>query len=198
MPSLKYVHHAVVAGVFAACLGAGPVLAAGETLRFAIQSPISSFDPDNSFETGGLGAVTAVYQGLVQYQPGTTKVVGLLAKSWEVSADGLTYTFHLQDGVTFHDGRPMTAADVIASFARRKDNKLTLSYFVLGIDTMSAPDPLTVSLKLKGPDTSFLDTLASPWEPKVVSAAALAAHSGSDGQAWFKTNTDGTGPYKLT
>jgi len=199
MPSLGKLVVLAMAGAFAATFGGGSALAADPTLHFAVQSPIASFDPDNSFETGGLGAVTAVYQGLVQYEPGTTNVVGSLATSWDLSADGLTYTFHLRDGVKFHDGHAMTSADVVASLSRRKDHKLVLSYFLANVGTLSAPDPMTVIVTLRKPQSSFLDTLASPWGPKVVSRSAIEAHAGDDaGQSWFKTNTDGTGPYELS
>ena len=65
------------------------------TLRIAYQANIASFDPDNSFEVAGLGAIRAVYQGLVTYAPNSTKLIGLLAKTWTISSDGKTYTFHL-------------------------------------------------------------------------------------------------------
>ena len=76
----------------------------------------------------------------MQYKPGTTEIVGWLAESWTISPDGLTYSFTLRDSVTFHDGRPMTAADVLAYFDRRRHPTLPLSYFLDGVDSMSAPD----------------------------------------------------------
>jgi peptide/nickel transport system substrate-binding protein len=172
---------------------------ASSTLRVAYQADISSFDPDNSFEVAGLGAITAVYQGLVHYKTGTTEVEGLLAKDFSVSNDGLTYTFSLQDGVTFHDGTPMTSEEVLASFERRQqDDSLILNYFLLGVKEMSAPDPTTFVIKLSAPDPAFLDNLSSPWGPKVVGPGALVDNAGDDNaKSYLNENADGTGPYTL-
>jgi peptide/nickel transport system substrate-binding protein len=169
------------------------------TLRLAYQADIASFDPDNSFEVAGLGAIRAVYQGLVTYAPNSTKLVGLLAKSWTISPDGKTYTFHLRSGVKFDDGSTMTASSVKAAFTRRTNPKLILSYFLAGVKSMSAPDPQTFVVKLSGPEPYFLDSLASAWGPKVVGPDALVAHAGSDvSQSYLNTHADGTGPYMLT
>ena len=97
-------------GLLAALLlGASLPALAQETLRVPLTSDIGSFDPDNAFEVGALGMVNNVYEGLVEYAPGSTEVVGLLAKSWEISPDGLVYTFKLVEGATFHDGTPVDA-----------------------------------------------------------------------------------------
>ena len=89
----------LLGAAFAAGL-ALPAAAQEKVFRMPYFADIGSFDPDNAFEVGGLGAVNGVYEGLVEYKPGTTEIVGLLAKSWEVSPDQLTYTFHLADGVS--------------------------------------------------------------------------------------------------
>ncbi|WP_421761814.1 ABC transporter substrate-binding protein [Devosia sp.] len=183
--------------VAAMLLTAAPV-AAQETLRVPYFSDIGSFDPDNAFEVGALSAINNVYEGLVEYAPGTTKVVGLLAKSWEVSPDGLTYTFHLVTGATFHDGTAFNADAVINSFKRRRDNDLILSYFLANVTDMQAPDEATLVLTMGHPQPSFLDALSSPWGPKVISPAALAEHAGDDvGKTWLNEHAVGTGPFKL-
>lgn len=172
---------------------------ADEVLRIPYVADIGTFDPDNGFEIGGVSAINNVYEGLVEYAPGTTKVVGLLAKSWDISADGLTYTFHLVDGVKFHDGTPMDAAAVVASFERRKKNKFLLSYFLDNVAAMETPDSRTVVLKLGHPQPSLLDSFSSPYGPKVVSPKALAEHDGGDAATgWLTQHADGTGPFKLT
>ena len=167
--------------------------AAQEVLRVPMTYDIGSFDPDDAFEVLGLGAINAVYEGLVEYAPGSTEIRGLLADGWEASKDGLTYTFDLVDGATFHDGTPLDAEAVIRSFERRRDGDVILDYFLANVAEMSAPDPDTVVLTLVAPQPSFLDTLASPWGPKVVSPAALDAHP----PEWFAENAVGTGPFRL-
>lgn len=186
-------------GLAAALLLTTAPALAQETLRVPYFTDIGSFDPDNAFEVGALSAINNVYEGLVEYAPGTTKVVGLLAKSWDISPDGLTYTFHLVDGAKFHDGTPFNADAVINSFKRRRDNELTLSYFLANVKDMQAPDGQTVVLTLGHPQPSLLDALSSPWGPKVISPQALKDHDGGDvGKTWLNENADGTGPFKLT
>jgi peptide/nickel transport system substrate-binding protein len=175
-----------------------PPVAAQEVLRVPYVSDIGTFDPDNGFEIGGVSAINNVYEGLVQYAPGTTKVVGCLAKSWDISPDGLTYTFHLVDGVRFHDGTPLDAQAVVTSFERRKNNKFLLSYFLDNVTAMEAPDSHTVVLKLGHPQPSLLDSFSSPYGPKVVSPKAIAEHDKGDGATgWLTQHADGTGPFKL-
>ena len=190
-----------------AALFLGTVLSAGlavsaaadeKIFRMPYFADVGSFDPDNAFEVGALGAVNGIYEGLVEYRPGTTEIVGLLADSWEISEDQLTYTFHLADGVTFHDGTPMDAAAVKTSLERRKDGELTLSYFLWNVAAIETPDDGTVVLTLGMPQPSFLDALASPWGPKVISPAALAEHAGTDNATgWLNDNAVGTGPFML-
>ncbi len=169
------------------------------TLHIAYQANIASFDPDNSFEVAGLGAIRAVYQGLVTYAPNSTKLIGLLAKNWTISSDGKTYTFHLHTGVKFQDGTTMTSKSVEASFKRRMNPKLILSYFLLGVKSMSTPNAQTFVLKLASPEPYFLDSLASAWGPKVVGPNALVTHAGKDNSmSYLNTHADGTGPYMLT
>ena len=176
-----------------------PVTLDSTLLRGALQGDIATFDPDNNFEVAGLGAIKSVYQGLVDYRPGTTQVEGVLAESWQVSPDARTYTFKVRSGVTFHDGTPMTASSVLASFERRSNPKLGLSYFLANVASMKAPDATTFVLTLKSPQPSLLDNLASPWGPKVVGPDALVAHKGKDASAtWLNEHADGTGPYRLT
>ncbi len=172
----------------------------GGPLTFAYQADISSFDPDNNFEVAGLGAINAVYEGLVEYGPDSTDVVGLLASDWEVSPDGLTYTFTIREGVEFHDGTPMDANSVKTSLERRWTNEeLALNYFLFNVATLDAPDATTLVMTLNDPQPSLLDNLASPWGPKVVSPTALEENAGEDNAAtWLNENAVGTGPFQLT
>ncbi len=171
---------------------------AQDVLRIPYVADIGTFDPDNGFETGAMSAITSVYEGLVEYEPGSTKIVGLLAKSWTISDDGLTYTFHLVDGVKFHDGTPFNSAAVVKSFERRRDHGLILAYFLANVKDMSAPDNSTVVLRLGHPQPSFLDALSSPWGPKIISPVTLAEHDNGDFAAtWLNEHAVGTGPFKL-
>jgi len=90
----------------------------GGTLVFA-----SSADPvvlDGALVSDGesLRAIDQIYESLVSLEPGTTELAPGLAQSWEISEDGLEYTFELQEGVTFHDGEPFNAEAVCFNFDR--------------------------------------------------------------------------------
>lgn len=89
-------------------------------------------------------------------------VVPMLAKSWEITDDGKTYTFYLREGIKFHDGTDFTSEDVIASIDRylevgcRKDSLMNL------LDSYEAVDDYTIVMNIKNPSVAFLDVLASP------------------------------------
>jgi peptide/nickel transport system substrate-binding protein len=171
---------------------------AEKVLRVAYNEDVATFDPDDVIILFGLDAQRVLYEGLVQYRPGTTEIIGWLAQSWSISPDGRIYTFTLHDGVTFHDGKTLTASDVLAYFRRRQHPSLPLSYFLDDVQDMSAPDPKTFVITLKNPQPAFLDRLASPWAPKVIGPQALVDHEDGDlGVGWLTEHADGTGPFKL-
>ena len=89
-----------------------------------------------------------------------------LAESWNVSADGLTYTFKIRSGAQFHDGSPVSSKDIKATFDRlRAPPKGVVSIrqaLFADIVSVDAPDATTVVMKLKAADASFLSTLALP------------------------------------
>lgn len=189
---------ALLALMSAICLARGTDARSAEVLRVAYSDDVATFDPDNAIILFGLDASRVLYEGLVQYRPGSTEVVGWLAKSWTISPDGRTYTFTLRDGVRFHDAHTMTAADVLASFRRRKSPNLPLSYFLDGVQDMAAPDLRTFVIRLAAPQPAFIDRLASPWAPKVLGPGALIEHAGKDqGIRWLNEHADGTGPFTL-
>lgn len=175
-----------------------PAARAERVLRVAYTDDVATFDPDDAIILYGLDAARVLYEGLVQYRPGSTEIEGWLAESWTVSPDGLTYSFRLRDGIVFHDGRPLTAAAVLAYFERRRNPTFPLSYFLDNVQAMAAPDARTFVITLKQPEPAFLDRLASPWAPKVIGPEALIDHAGSDfAVGWLNDHADGTGPFLL-
>jgi peptide/nickel transport system substrate-binding protein len=157
-------------------------------------------DPDVYYANNGLAITLNAYEGLVQYVNASSKpeIGPRLATSWTVSPDKTIYTFKLRSGVTFHDGTEFNAAAVKTSFERRLAVNGGPAYMVQGT-TVTTPDPLTVVIKLKEANAAFLDYLASPYGPKMVSPAGLAKNAGSDhAQTYLLTKDLGTGPYELT
>ncbi|HLS92806.1 MAG TPA: ABC transporter substrate-binding protein [Microbacterium sp.] len=128
-----------------------------------------------------------VYQGLVTRGDGS-EIAPALAADWEVSTDGLTYTFTLQEGVTFHDGSEFTADDVVASLDETRGDESTTGYADLQvIDAVTAPDDHTVEITLTEPNQNFLFTLTGP--------AGLVFDSEDDTN--LQTDANGTGPFAL-
>jgi peptide/nickel transport system substrate-binding protein len=129
-----------------------------------------------------------VFEGLVRLDE-TGHVLPLLARSWTVSDDGLTYTFKLQPGVKFHDGTPFDSSIVKFSLdrARAPSSTNAQKQFYEAIDSIETPDPLTAVIKLKHPEGLFLYWLA--WGDSVMVAPNTAATN--------KTHPVGTGPFRL-
>ncbi|MEV4603279.1 ABC transporter substrate-binding protein [Amycolatopsis sp. NPDC049253] len=157
-------------------------------------------DPDIYYANNGTAIMMNVYEGLVQYANNTSevKIAPRLATSWDVSPDKTVYTFHLRQGVTFHDGTPFTSAAIEPSFKRRLDVKGGAAYMVEGVKSVRTPDPYTAIITLDQPNSAFLSYLASPFGPKMESPTALAKNAGSDhAQKYLETHDVGTGPYEL-
>jgi len=157
-------------------------------------------DPDVFYAAEGLMVTNGVYDNLLQYADDSNKVVGDLADLPTVSADGRTYTFKLHPGVTFHDGTPVNSEAVAASFARRTALQQGPSYMLAQVKSVATPNPTTMVVSLKARVSAFLDYLASPWGPKVISPTAIKQHTvGNDhGQKWLSSHDAGSGPYSIT
>lgn len=135
-----------------------------------------------------------IYEGLLRYDK-NLEPHPLLAKSWESNNEGTTWTFHLKQGVTWHDGKPFTSEDVVFSvdkFLRETNARLRQS--LKHVESITAPDDYTVVFKLKepfGPFIGLFETGTMPMIPKHI-------YEGTD----YKTNPAnhhpiGTGPFKF-
>jgi len=143
-----------------------------------------------------------LYDTLVAPGPGG-KLVPALAESWQVSADGLTYTFRLRRGVKFHDGAEVTAGDVEFSLRRMMDLKQGYSYLYDGwVSAVKAGGPSTVTVTLAKPYGPFLSTLV---RLGIVNKALVLKNkkagkygeNGDYGEAFLSTNDAGSGPYRI-
>lgn len=157
----------------------------GGTLTVAIDG-----DPDtlDAQKTGDANADTVLGQigaSLVFQNPKTLKFEPELAKSWDISTDGLTYTFHLRTGVTFQDGTPLTAADFVSTF-QRAINPATASVATGGqlanVKSMTAPDKQTLVITLSKPFSWFLAALSDPGYMQPISPTALKSEGTSYGR----------------
>jgi len=168
----------------AALLMAGTMFVASgamaKTLVYCSEGSPENFTPAMNTTGTSLDAARPVFDKLVEFTPGTTQTQPGLSEKTDVSADGLTLTFHLRKGVKFHSGvngftptRDFNADDVLWSFARQSDktnpwNKVSggsFDYFSdMGmpdlIDSLTKSDDLTVVMKLKQPNAPILANLA--------------------------------------
>ncbi|WP_425248591.1 ABC transporter substrate-binding protein [Chelativorans salis] len=158
-----------------------------------------SLDPHAVTAVNDFRILMNVYDGLVRYSDGTLEVEPALAESWEISDDGKTYTFHLREGVTFHDGSPFNAEAVKFNFQRFLDEEhpyhdtgpFPLAFFFSAVEEVTAEDEHTVVFTLNEPYAPFLSNLAYPMG-LIVSPAAVEEH-GKD----FGRNPSGTGAFKF-
>jgi peptide/nickel transport system substrate-binding protein len=129
-----------------------------------------------------------IFEGLVAMDR-TGKLVPALAESWTLAADNLTYAFKLRANARFHDGTPFSSRDVKFSFERAvaPDSANAQRWIFTPIESIEAPDPVTVIIKLKQPTANFVYGLS--WGDAIIVSPATAANN--------KTNPVGTGPFKF-
>src|SRR5438094_3421798 len=179
-----------------AAVGASETPRRGGVLLAAIAADAPSLDAhqENTFAT--LQPVAPLYSTLLQIDPYSyPNVIGDVASDWKIAADGLTYTFKIRPGIRFHDGSPLTAVDVKASYDKilfpPEGVRSIRKHHYSAVASVEAPDPSTVLFKLKFPSASLLINLASPWNvifPK--------KYLDKDPN-YFKNNVMGSGPFKF-
>jgi peptide/nickel transport system substrate-binding protein len=190
---------AILAGSLASKTGAAedatpdatPEGVSGGTLRVGVQGDPAELDPALVVLDAASLIIDQVYEGLAHEDPALVPKPRL-AESWEISDDGLTYTFALRQGVTFHNGREMTADDVLYSIQRvmNPDNASPWKEYTSSIDTIEAPDASTVVITLKNPDASFLAALCRR-------GLSVVPQEEVEANGDLKQVMVGTGPFKF-
>ena len=179
----------------------------GGSIVITYKDDVATLDPAIGYDWQNWSMIKSVFDGLMDYAPGTTELRPGLAESYEISDDLLTYTFKLRPGVKFHNGREMTAEDVQYSFERvltPATQSPGAGFFgsIKGADKMAdgsatalkgltVVDPQTVRFELSRPDATFLHVLALNFA-SVVPKEAVEAAAGD-----FGHQPVGTGAYKL-
>ncbi|KFF72985.1 glutathione ABC transporter substrate-binding protein [Pectobacterium brasiliense] len=180
----------VAAGVTAA-MAASPVWAAKDAV-IAVGSTFTSLDPYDANDSLSQTVAKSFYQGLFGFDK-EMKLVNVLADSYDVSPDGLTYTVKLHPSVKFHDGTAFNAAAVKVNLDRASnpDSRLKRYNLFKMIDNTEAVDDLTVKITLKTPFSAFVNNLAHP-AAVMISPAALKQYGKDIG-----FHPVGTGPYRF-
>jgi peptide/nickel transport system substrate-binding protein len=168
---------------------------------------VITLDPARAYESTNLTVHHAVYETLINVPADDlTALEPGLAESWDISDNGLVYTFHLRDGVTFNSGSPLTAEDVRFSWMRLKNIKGGPSFYTDAIAGIEVIDDLTLEVTLSAVTPAFLSIVTVP-AMSVTEAAVVIANGGTDAEdadvtdtatEWLDTNSAGTGPFTLT
>src|SRR5215467_3062440 len=184
--------------------------ASSVTIAF-IEAEAVKLDPQTADALDDFEVLWNVCEGMVGYDSKTLAPTPALATSWDISADGMTYTFHLRSGVKFQNGRAMTADDVVYTFNRLANPDLGGGYasIILGniagfaatqdkdpakrakeLTGVKATDPQTVQITLTGPVSSFLNRMTLP-------GTMIVPKELAEDKAAFNNHPVCTGPYKF-
>ncbi|MBB4285194.1 ABC transporter substrate-binding protein [Roseospira goensis] len=179
----------------------------GGTMTVTYKDDVSTLDPAIGYDWQNWSMIKSLFDGLMDYDPGTTDLTTDLAESYTVSEDGRTYTFKLREGVMFHNGREMTAADVKYSLDRVVNPETqspgagfydSIEGFAAasageadGLSGVEVVDDYTVRFTLSRPDAPFLHKLALNFAHVVPKEAV--EEWGAD----FGKHPVGTGAFKL-
>jgi peptide/nickel transport system substrate-binding protein len=172
----------------------------GGVLRYGILNRPPHFDVHQSGTVGNIGTQGCMFDNLIRRDPrdsGKT-IVPDLAHSWEIAKDGKTYTFHLRQGVQFHDGTDFTSADIKATFDRIAKPPAGISIprtpLFAAVSEINARDKYTVEFKLASPRSVnfMMSAFASGWNV-IVSKKTLEENNYDLRKV---LNIPGTGPYK--
>ncbi|MCF3934176.1 ABC transporter substrate-binding protein [Acuticoccus sp. M5D2P5] len=170
-----------------------------KTFKFAFQGELKSLDQYTLNETFSLWTLGNVYEGLVRLDPDLNIIPGL-AESWEMVDDN-TWRFNLRKGVTFHNGNPFTADDVVFSANRVRSKGSDLTTRVPADAEFVAIDDHTVEVRLDSPNpilTAEWPTwgiMDKEWTEENDAVAVTSASA--EGQNYAALNTNGTGPFKI-
>lgn len=205
---LKYTGRLALAAAVGFGLAAGAGAAKAETpksggvLNFVVGSNIPSFDGHQETTFGMIHPIAPFYSLLIRVNPSNPSdptdfecdlCVGEVP---EPTDNGTTYTFKIRDGVTFHDGTPLTSADVKATYDKiifpPEGIPSSRKAFFRAVKSVEAPDANTIVFKLDFPTGSFIPALATPFN-FIYSKKDLDTH----GMEWHKTNVNGSGPFKF-
>jgi peptide/nickel transport system substrate-binding protein len=185
-----------------------PRHAAEQVLRVRMREDPPDTDPAQSADTLSDRLNLEVHDGLVDFEPDTLRLIPAVAESWNVSSDGLTYTFQIRPGVRFHNERALTSADVLYSFTRILDPAVNSKRREIlsdvrgaaefsagkapGVTGFEAPDPLTFRVTLLKPLPYFLELLATP------AAAIVPKEVYDDPRKGYLAHPVGCGPFKFS
>jgi peptide/nickel transport system substrate-binding protein len=163
-----------------------------DTLVIANAVKVDTLDPEANSVNESIWLDQNLYSRLLQPNATGTALLPDLATSWDISSDGLSYTFHLRPDAQFADGSPVTAADVVYSIDRSRKFSGGWGFLLTAVKTITAPDTHTVTITLSQPHAPLLADLAM-YAYSVVPEKLVKAQ----GAAFFQ-HPVGSGPFMVT
>ena len=164
------------------------------TLIVAYNNTINSLDPVNGDYQQSNLVEQAMYDTLVIYDT-DANLVGRLAETFALSDDATSVEITLREGVTFHDGAPLTAKDVAYSLDRYMRLGKGVAQFLRGYSATEVKDDLNLTIQLDKPYSLFLGSLAKIY---ILNSALVEQQAGGDdAQGWLSSNDAGSGPFQL-
>ncbi len=158
-------------------------------LVVAFQADVTDLDPHVSGNGVSNSITNTMYECLVTFDE-DSNIIPMLAESWSASEDNKTYTFKLQEGVTFHDGTPFNAEAVVANWQRGIDDQTLSIVRTVGLfETVEAVSEYEVAFTLKTANNTILNKLS---QFRIVSPTAIAME---DTTTYLNDNSAGTGPF---
>ena len=188
----------LLATSFSGCVETPP--AAEKVLIFACSGDADKLDPADVTDQESTARTDSIFEGLVEYTPGSADIQACLATDWTISADGKNITFNLRHGVKFHDNTTFNADAVVFSFARQYDQTNPYNqygewaywgYMFSDIQEVQKIDDYTVKIVLSRPNAAMMTSLAM-FTVSIVSPTNAARY----GNETFK-HPCGTGPFKF-
>ena len=171
---------------------------AENVLKWGANRDIGSLDPYSYGDSFTINVLNHVYEGLVRYNK-DLEIEPALATSWEILEDQITWRFKLREGVTFHNGNPFTADDVVASLARVSDETSPLKGNLPAYVSAAVVDELTVDITLNGTYPLLLNDLTNihifDKEWLVENGAEKPTDIGAGVEGYATYNANGTGPF---
>jgi len=164
----------------------------GGTLRFSTKDQVRTLDPSVEYDEVSAYPVHAIFDTLVDYAPGSTRIAPRLAERWTISPDGTTYTFELRPGLVYSDGSALVAGDVAYSLSRARTLPSSpFGPFLANVAEITAPSARELVIRLARPDASFLDVMAMSF-----TAPQRADHVAAAGDQ-IRREPLGAGPFVL-
>ena len=182
---------AMVAGLMGTSTAVMAVEESTSDLNIMLETPVESLDPQQATDGTSFEVIADYTDGLMKMDS-DGQAIPALAESYDLSDDGLTYTFKIRQGVKFHNGDELKASDVAYSLKRAQASAAVAHIFGdIDPDSFEVPDDYTVSFKLQQQNTGFIAGLANTGA-SIVPEAVVEAEGDN-----FGSNPIGTGPFKF-